>query len=126
MVTQTVTCYHCGSTDLIRFGHQNDRQRYRCKGCGKTSRENKGSSAYDPARKAEILAAYQKVLPPKRHHPTEKGEGQPCHIERFKNILRQRMGRFVRCTLSFSKTDTMHENCLRLFLQDYNWEKRTT
>lgn len=58
MVTQTVTCYHCGSPDLIRLGYQNNRQRYRCKGCDKTSRENKGSNAYDPARKAEILAAY--------------------------------------------------------------------
>jgi len=36
------------------------------------------------------------------------------------------MGRFVRSTLSFSKTDAMHENCLRLFLQDYNREKATT
>ena len=58
MVTKTVTCYHCASTDLIRFGFQNGRQRYKCRGCGKTSRENKGSNAYDPARKAEILAAY--------------------------------------------------------------------
>ena len=55
MVTQTVSCYHCGSIDLIRFGSQNGRQRYKCKGCGKTSRENKGSNE---ERKAEILAAY--------------------------------------------------------------------
>ena len=58
MVTQMLTCYHCDSTDLIRFGSQNNRQRYKCKGCGRTSRENKGSNAYAPARKAEILAAY--------------------------------------------------------------------
>lgn len=58
MVTQTVSCYHCGSVDLIRFGSQNGRQRYKCKGCGKTSRENKGSNAYSEERKAEILAAY--------------------------------------------------------------------
>ena len=70
--------------------------------------------------------AYTKVLPAKRHRATDKGEGQTCHIERFNNILRQRMGRFVRSTLSFSKTDAMHENCLGLFLQDYNREKATT
>ena len=35
--------------------------------------------------------------------------------ERFNNILRQRLGRFVRKTLSFSKCDLMHELCLRLF-----------
>ena len=58
MVTQTVSCYHCTSTDLIRFGFQNGRQRYRCRACGKTSRENKGSNAYDETVKAQILAAY--------------------------------------------------------------------
>jgi hypothetical protein len=34
--------------------------------------------------------------------------------------LRQRLGRFVRKSLSFSKSDAMHELCLRLFLHDYN------
>ncbi|MCA1626956.1 MAG: IS1 family transposase [Acidobacteria bacterium] len=29
--------------------------------------------------------------------------------------MRQRLARFVRKTLSFSKTDRMHEVCLRLF-----------
>ncbi len=42
------------------------------------------------------------------------------HVERFNNILRQRLARFVRRTLSFSKTDVMHDNCLRLFLHEYN------
>ena len=42
------------------------------------------------------------------------------HIERFNNILRQRLGRFVRRTLSFSKTDQMHEMCLLLFLHQHN------
>ena len=58
MVTETLACYHCGSINLIRFGHHNNRQRYRCKDCGKTSRENKGSNAYDETTKAQILAAY--------------------------------------------------------------------
>ncbi|HZS03761.1 MAG TPA: IS1 family transposase, partial [Blastocatellia bacterium] len=34
--------------------------------------------------------------------------------------LRQRLARFVRQTLSFSKSDVMHEICLRLFLHRYN------
>ena len=42
------------------------------------------------------------------------------HIERFNNIIRQRLGRFVRKTLSFSKCDEMHEMCLRLFLHEHN------
>ena len=58
MVTQTVLCYHCGGNDVIRFGHQNGRQRYKCKDCGKSSRENKGSNAYDETTKAQIFAAY--------------------------------------------------------------------
>ncbi|MBC7449225.1 MAG: IS1 family transposase, partial [Hymenobacteraceae bacterium] len=36
------------------------------------------------------------------------------------NTLRQRIGRFVRKTLSFSKSDEMHELCLKLFLFNYN------
>lgn len=84
----------------------------------------------EPYKKAVLYTdfweAYRKVLPEERHRPTDKGEGQTCRIERFNNILRQRLGRFVRYTLSFSKTDAMHENCLRLFLHDYNERKRTT
>ncbi len=64
--------------------------------------------------------AYQKVLPDEQHEATGKGAGQTCHIERFNNILRQRLGRFVRKSLSFSKCDVMHELCLRLFLHEHN------
>jgi len=49
-----------------------------------------------------------------------KETGETAHIERFNNTIRQRLGRFVRKTLSFSKSDTMHEICLRLFLFRYN------
>ena len=66
---------------------------------------------------------YAEVLPAAQHRATGKGAGQTCHIERFNNILRQRLARFVRRTLSFSKTDAMHENCLRLFLHEYNRQK---
>ena len=63
------------------------------------------------------------MLPAAQHRATEKGEGQTCHVERFNNILRQRLARFVRKTLSFSKCDQMHEICLRLFLHEYNENK---
>ena len=69
---------------------------------------------------SDFWEAYQKVLPDEQHQATGKGDGQTCHIERFNNILRQRLGRFVRKTLSFSKCDLMHELCLRLFLHEYN------
>ena len=68
----------------------------------------------------DFWAAYAEVLPKGQHRATGKGEGQTCHIERFNNILRQRLARFVRRTLSFSKNDVMHDNCLRLFLHEYN------
>ena len=42
------------------------------------------------------------------------------YIERFNGILRQRMARFVRRTLSFSKCEEMHEICLLLFLHQHN------
>ena len=68
----------------------------------------------------DFWAAYGEVLPKEQHQATGKGEGQTCHIERFNNILRQRLARFVRRTLPFSKNDVMHDNCLRLFLYEYN------
>ncbi len=68
----------------------------------------------------DFWAAYTEVLPKKQHRATGKGAGQTCHIERFNNILRQSLARLVRRTLSFSKTDQMHESCLLLFLHQYN------
>jgi len=44
----------------------------------------------------------------------------------YLNTLRQRLGRFVRRMLSFSKTDQMHENCLRLLLHEHNKRCLTT
>ena len=68
----------------------------------------------------DFWSAYAEVLPQVQHRATGKGAGQTCHIERFNGILRQRMARFVRRTLSFSKNDEMHEICLLLFLHQYN------
>jgi len=68
----------------------------------------------------DFWSAYTEVLPEGQHRATGKGAGQTCHIERFNGILRQRLARFVRRTLSFSKNDEMHEICLLLFLHQYN------
>ena len=68
----------------------------------------------------DFWTAYQQVIPKVLHRAGGKGAGQTCHIERFNNTLRQRLARFVRKTLSFSKCDLMHEICLLLFLHDYN------
>jgi IS1 family transposase len=52
-----------------------------------------------------------------------KQTGETAHIERWKNTLRQRLARFVRNTLSFSKSVQMHDVCLRLLLHRSNSER---
>jgi insertion element IS1 protein InsB len=44
-------------------------------------------------------------------------------MERWNNTLRQRLARFVRMTLSFSKPAVMHETCLLLLLHRYNQDR---
>jgi IS1 family transposase len=50
-------------------------------------------------------------------------QARQCALERWNNTLRQRLARFVRATLSFSKSPVLHEICLRLFLHRYNMER---
>ena len=69
---------------------------------------------------SDFWESYQSVLPNDPHRPVDTSTGETNHIERWNLTLRQRVGRFVRKTLSFSKCDLMHEHCLRLFLHDYN------
>ncbi len=69
---------------------------------------------------SDFWRAYQNVLPQEQHVPVEKGSGETNHVERWNGTLRQRLGRFVRKTLSVSKSDRMHEICLRLFVHYYN------
>lgn len=59
MVTQTLSCVHCGSLNLIRHGKApNGKQKYRCHDCGQCSRDNPSSHAYDSQFQARVLAAY--------------------------------------------------------------------
>lgn len=69
---------------------------------------------------SDLLEAYQKVLDAKQHQACTKQEGQTNHVERFNLTLRQRLARFVRKTLAFSKNLFMHIVVLRLFLHTYN------
>lgn len=64
--------------------------------------------------------AYQTALPECQHWPKTKQSGAPAHIERWNNTLRQRLARFVRKTLSFSKSDRMHHVMLEWFIIEYN------
>jgi hypothetical protein len=100
----TLKCYHCGSDRLARNGlTQNGKQRYLCSDCGRMSRDDPQANGYT-----------------EEHTAAGKESGFTAHVERWNNTLRQKLGRFVRKNLSFSKSDVMHELCLRLFLHDYN------
>ena len=60
MVTITLHCPHCESDALVRNGHAcNGKQRYRCRACGRQSRENPTPHAYPESRREEILHASQ-------------------------------------------------------------------
>jgi insertion element IS1 protein InsB len=54
------------------------------------------------------------------HQSVGKESGQTAHVERWINTLRQRLARFVRKTLSFSKSDLFHETALKLFIHRHN------
>lgn len=47
--------------------------------------------------------AYQAVIPEEQHTAVGKETGETAHVERWNNTLRQRLARFVRKTLSFSR-----------------------
>jgi len=59
MITLTLRCCYCHSTNLIRHGvAPNGKQRFRCHDCGRTFPENPGSAAHDAPFQARVLAAY--------------------------------------------------------------------
>jgi insertion element IS1 protein InsB len=71
----------------------------------------------------DFWAAYQAVIPEEQQTAVGKETGETAHVERWNNTLRQRLARFVRKTLSFSKSLVMHDVCLHLFLHRYNLER---
>jgi IS1 family transposase len=64
----------------------------------------------------DFWRAYQAVIPEEQHSAVGKETGETAHVERWNNTLRQRLARFVRKTLSFSKSMFMHDAYLNLFL----------
>ena len=72
----------------------------------------------------DFWAAYAAVIPEEQHLAVGKESGETAHVERWNNTLRQRLARFVRMTLSFSRVSG-HATpaCLLLFLHRYNRER---
>ena len=60
MVTEVISCPHCGSPDIVKNGFApNGKQKYLCHSCGRQSREDPSPNGYTQERKKEILRAYQ-------------------------------------------------------------------
>ena len=71
----------------------------------------------------DFWAASMAVSPSEQQTAVGKERGATAPVERWNNTLRQRLARFVRMTLSFSKSVLMHEACLLLFLHRSNRER---
>ena len=75
---------------------------------------------------SDFWAAYQKVFSRETHQSVGKESGQTAHVERWNNTLRQRLARFVRKTLSFSKSDVYHSIVAKWFIAEYNLDLSLT
>jgi len=76
MVSHLVTCYHCGGTDVVRNGRsRTGKQVYKCKGCGRGSRESPQHERYTSQQKETILRAYQE-------RPSMRGIGRIFGVAR--------------------------------------------
>ena len=69
---------------------------------------------------SDFWEAYQRILPSGTHQSVGKETGQTAHMERWYNTLRQRVARYVRKTLSFSKSDKFHHFFTKWFIFEYN------
>lgn len=75
---------------------------------------------------SDFWKAYAAVMLNEQHTAVSIRSGQTAHVERLNNTLRQRLGRLVRQTSSFSKSLVMHKACLHLFLHRYNLARAAT
>ena len=113
----THSCPKCGSDNMVRNGHDyKGAQKYYCHDC-----QSYGSlQAQRGYSFSDFWDTYQAVFAIDRHQSVGKDSGETNHIERWFNTLRQRLARFRRKTLSFSKLDCFHEAVFRLFVHHYN------
>ena len=72
------------------------------------------------ATRSDFWEPYAIALPGRTHRACGKQEGETNHVERWFCTLRQRVGRLVRKTLSFSKSVERHADAIHLFITTYN------
>ena len=63
---------------------------------------------------SDLWDSYKAVFP-ENHKSVGKDSGETSHIERLNNTLRQRLARYTRKTLAFSKSDYWHDLVTYLF-----------
>ncbi len=88
-----VNCKHCGIDDHVKNGYVNGKQRYKCKGCGKTFREGDKRVKYSHETKMRVLKWY---LEGAGIMSIERQENVPnpliiYWIRQFANILREKL-----------------------------------
>ncbi len=69
---------------------------------------------------SDFWGAYHRVLSRETHQCVGKATGETAHMERWYNTLRQRLTRYVRKTLSFSRSDMFHHLVTKWFIWEYN------
>lgn len=69
---------------------------------------------------SDLWESYDQVFDSKKHKSVDKKLGETAHIERFNNTIRQRLGRYVRKSLSFSKSQSYHYVVTKQFIVNYN------
>ena len=72
----------------------------------------------------DFWSAYRAAVPEGRPAAAATEAGLTAHVERFGNTLRQRCGRLVRKTLSFSTCDRNHVGALWDFIRLDNRSRR--
>ena len=69
---------------------------------------------------SDFWDAYAAIFPEEIHCSVGEETGETAHMERWNNTLRQRVARFVRKTLSFSKDYWWHDKVTHWFIVTYN------
>ena len=89
----TSKCKHCGNEKRVRNGYVKDKQRWKCKGCGKTYREGDLREKYTNEQRLRVIKWYLEGV---GIMSIERMEGVPNPliikwIRKFSKILRSHL-----------------------------------